>query len=102
MSKTWAPVVSALKGIVIICARFESLDASCAASLVRLPCSTLRGTISSHEAFFRFFPDGTGDERVWQTVRRGDARRMFDLSRSTRSEGAGEEGDSCGSGLIWS
>ena len=81
---------------------FESLDTSCAASLVGLPCSTLRGTISSHEAFFRFCPDGTGDERLWPIDRRGDANRMSDLPRSTRSEGAGEEGDSCGSGPLWS
>lgn len=70
-------IVSALKGILINCARLESLDASCAASLIRLPCSTLRGTILSHEAFFRFC--GTVDERVWQAVRRGDDKRMFDL-----------------------
>ena len=102
VSKTWAPVVSTLKGIGIIWARLESVDASCAAFLVGLPCSTLRGIISSHETFLRFCPDGTGDERVWQTVRRGDAKRTSDLPRSTRSVGAGEEGDSCGSGLSWS
>ena len=102
VSKTWALIVSALRGILINCARFESLDASCAASLGRLPCSTLRGTISSHEAFFRFCPGETGDERVRQTVRRGGAKRTSDLPRSTENEGAGEEGDSCDSGLSWS
>ena len=102
VSKTWAPVVSTLKGIGIIWARLESVDASCAASLVGLPCSTLRGTISSHEDFFRFCPGENGDGQVWQVDSRGSAKRMSDLPRSTKSEGAREEGDACGSGPSWS
>ena len=51
VSKTWALKVSALKGIWIKCARFESLDAGCVASFGKLRCSFVRGT-ASLETFF--------------------------------------------------